>query len=50
MTWSAHKAYMYEMGNICTVLAGKSNEKRKVGKCRHRWNFNKEIDVGRVWC
>jgi hypothetical protein len=33
------------MRNVCTILVGKSEEMKPLGKIRHRWGYNIKIDI-----
>jgi hypothetical protein len=35
--WAGHVAYMGERRGVCSVLVGKREEKRPLGRRRHRW-------------
>jgi hypothetical protein len=37
MKWSGHVACIREE---CRILVGESDEKRPLGRCRHRWEDN----------
>jgi hypothetical protein len=38
--WADHVACMGEMKNLYTILVGKLQEKRPLGRPRHRWEKN----------
>jgi hypothetical protein len=40
MKWTGHIARMGEKGNACSVLVGKSEGKKQLGKPRLRWEDN----------
>jgi hypothetical protein len=37
MRWAGHVAKIRVKGNICRILVGKPEEKRPLGRPRHRW-------------
>jgi len=43
MRWAGHIACMEEKRGVYTVLVGKPEGKRPLGKPRHRWEDNIEI-------
>jgi hypothetical protein len=45
MTWAEHVARMREKRNMYTVLVGKPEGKRPLGKARHRWQNNIQMDL-----
>jgi len=49
MRWVEHVARMGERRGVFTVLVGKPEGKRLLGRSRHRWEDNKffrKLDVG----
>jgi hypothetical protein len=49
-TLTGHVARMGERRGICRVLAGKSEEKRPLGRLRHRWGIYIKMDLQEVGC
>jgi hypothetical protein len=50
MTWAGHAACFGEMSrNAYTVLVTKSEGKSPLGRPRHRWEINTEMDLKRHW-
>jgi hypothetical protein len=55
MRWTGHVARMGETRNAYRILVGKPEEKRPLGRPRHRWVDNIKIDLreigwdGMVW-
>jgi hypothetical protein len=45
MGWGGHVAWMGEMGNAYIILVGKPEEKRPLGRPRHKWQGNIRIDL-----
>jgi len=48
MRWAVHVAYMGERRGVYRVFVGKHEERRPVGRHRHRWEGNIKIDVQEV--
>jgi hypothetical protein len=44
MRWSGHVARIGEMRNAHSILVGKPESKRPLGRLRHRWEYNFKID------
>jgi hypothetical protein len=40
MRWAGHAARTREMGNVGSILVGKSEGKRQLGRHRYRWEDN----------
>jgi hypothetical protein len=50
MRWTGHVACMGEGRSVYRVLVGRSEGKRPLGRCRHRWEDNIKIDInGMNW-
>ena len=47
MRWVGHVANMEERRGVYRVLVGKPEGKRPLGRCRHRWEDNIKMDLGR---
>jgi hypothetical protein len=45
MRWEGHVARMGEKGNVYSLLAGKPEGKRPLGRPRHRWIDNIKMDL-----
>jgi hypothetical protein len=45
MRWAGHVAHMEEKRNAYTVLVGKPERKRPLGRPRRRWVDNIKIDL-----
>ena len=45
MRWAGHVAPMGEMRGVCSVLVGKPEGKRPLGRPRLRWEDNIKMDV-----
>jgi hypothetical protein len=46
--WAGHVARIGEKGNVCTLLVGKPEGKRPLGRPRRRWLDNIRLDLGEV--
>jgi hypothetical protein len=45
MKWAVHVARMGDMRNAYNILFGKPNEKRPLGRPRHRWEGSIRMDL-----
>jgi hypothetical protein len=45
-----HVAHMGETGDICRILVRKPQGKRLLGRCRHRWEDNTEMNPNKTRC
>jgi hypothetical protein len=50
MRWAGHVALRGESRRVCSVLMGKSEGKRPLGRPRHRWKDNIRMDLQEVGC
>jgi len=50
MRWAGHVAHMGEERGVYRVLVGKPEEKRPMGRPRHRWVDNIRMDLQEVGC
>ena len=50
MTWVGHVACMGNGRGLYRVLAGKPEEKRPLGRPKHRWEDNIKMDLQEVGC
>jgi len=50
MRWAGHVACMGDRRGIFRVLVGKPEGKRPLGRPRHRWEDNIEMDLQEVRC
>ena len=50
MRWAGHVARMVEECGVYKVLLGKPEEKRSLGRPRHRWVDNIRMDLQEVGC
>jgi hypothetical protein len=50
MRWAGHAARMGEKRNVYRLLVGKPEEKRPLGRPKHRWVDNIAMDLGEVGC
>jgi hypothetical protein len=50
MRWAEHVAGMGESRGMYRVLVGKPEEKRPLGRPRHRWEDNIKMDLQEVGC
>jgi hypothetical protein len=48
MRWVGHVVRMAEKWNACTLLVGKPDGKRLLGKPRHKWVDNIRMNLGKV--
>jgi hypothetical protein len=48
MRWVGHVARMGENKNACSLLMGKLEGKRPLGRSRRRWMDNIKVDLGRM--
>ena len=48
--WAGHVARMGDRGDVRSVLVGKSEGKRPLGRRRHRWKDNIMMSVQEVGC
>jgi hypothetical protein len=49
MRWAGHVARMREGRCVCTVLLGRPEGKRPLGRQRRRWEDNIKMDVREIW-
>jgi hypothetical protein len=55
--WASHIVRMGEMRNVYTILFGKSDGKRSLGRCTRRWEekrisggkYGVEVRIGFMW-
>jgi len=50
MGWAWHVAHMGERRGIYSILVGKPEGKRPLGRTRHRWEDNIKMDLQEVGC
>jgi hypothetical protein len=50
MRWAGHVARMGEGRGVCRFLVGKPEGRRPLGRPRHRWEDNIEMDIQEVGC
>ena len=50
LRWVGHVARMGERRDAFRVLVGKPEEKKPVGRHRHRWEDNIKMDIREVGC
>jgi len=50
MTWAGHVARTGEKRGVYRILVGKPEGKRPLGRPRHRWENNIEMDLKEVGC
>ena len=50
MSWAGHVARMGERRGVYRILVGKPEEKRPLGRPRHRWEDNIKMDLQEVGC
>jgi hypothetical protein len=50
MRWAGHVAYMRERRGIYSVLVGKPEGKRPLGRLRRKWEGNIKLDLREVGC
>jgi len=48
MGWAGHIAHKGEMRNAYIILAGKPGGKRPLGRPRHRWEDNAEMNLKEI--
>jgi hypothetical protein len=48
--WAGHVAHMAERKGVYMVLVGKAEEKRPLGRPRHRWEDNIKMDLQELGC
>ena len=48
--WAGHIARMGEKRGVYTVLVGKREGKKPLGRARHRWEDNIKMDLQEVGC
>jgi len=50
MRWTGHVAHMGGRRGVYRVLVGKPEEKRPLGRPRHRWEDNIKMDLHEMGC
>ena len=50
MRWAGHVARMGERGGLYSVLVGKHDGRRPLGRPRRRWEDNVKMDLQEVGC
>jgi len=50
MSWAGHVTRMGERRGVYRVLVGKPEGKKQLGRFRHRWEDNINIDLQEVGC
>jgi hypothetical protein len=50
INWEGHVAHMGEKRGVYSVLVGKPEDKRLLGRPRHRWEYNIKMDLQEVGC
>ena len=45
LRWAGHVQHMGERRGVCSVLVGKLEGKRPLGRPRHRWEYNIKMDL-----
>ena len=50
MRWAKHVASMRETADVYTILVGKPERKRPLGRPRHRWEDNIKMHLQEVGC
>ena len=50
MRWAGHVARMGERRGVYSVLVGKTEGKRPLGRLRRRWEYNIKMDLQEVGC
>jgi hypothetical protein len=45
MKWAGHVARMEEKRNVCSLLVGKPEGKRPLGRPRRKWIYNIKMDL-----
>jgi hypothetical protein len=48
MSWAGHVAHMEDMRNAHRILVGKHDEKKTLGRPRHRWEDNIRIHTREI--
>jgi len=48
MGWAGHVSCMREMGNAYSILVGKSEGNKPLGRSRHRWEDNIRMDLSDI--
>jgi hypothetical protein len=48
MRWAGHISRMVEKRDMCSLLVGKPERKRAVGRPRRKWVDNIKLDLGEV--
>jgi hypothetical protein len=43
--WAVHVALMGEKNNVCGIMVGKPEGKRRLGRARRRWVDNIQMDL-----
>jgi len=49
MIWAGHSSRTEEMRNVYSILVGKIEEKRQIGRARQRWDDNIGMDLREIW-
>ena len=50
MRWAGHETRMGESRGVYRILVGKPEERRPLGRARHRWEDNIKTDLEEVGC
>jgi len=50
MRWAGHVACMGDGRGAHRVSVGRSDGKRPLGRCRHRWEDNIKMDLQKLGC
>jgi hypothetical protein len=50
MWWVGNVMRLREGREVYTVLVGKPEERRPLGRPRYRWEYNIEMDLQEAWC
>jgi hypothetical protein len=45
MRWAGHVEHMEEMRNAYSILVGRPDRKKPLGRSKHRWEDNSRMDV-----
>jgi len=48
MRWVGNVARVEEKKNVCRVVVGKPERKRRLGRCRSGWEDNNKMDLKHV--
>jgi hypothetical protein len=48
MRWAGHVARIGEMRNVCKILVGKPEGKRRFGRPSRRWEDNMRMNLGEI--